>query len=109
MRLTTTTATHCSNSSTNPYTIGNRNVVNPSCGGIGPEQGFFIELQSDEAISIGMSWNDYDSVHELRYGGEYPGEISVTCLDDPDNEFTFFDNKERVRLMVFFHFARGWF
>lgn len=28
--------------------------------------------------------NNYDSVHELRYGGACPGEVLVRCIDDPD-------------------------
>jgi hypothetical protein len=35
-------------------------------------------------IRINQTSNDYDSLHELRYGGVCPGSTSVTCVDDPD-------------------------
>eukprot|EP01046_Picozoa_sp_COSAG06_P106915 COSAG06_NODE_53214_length_301_cov_0.856436_1_plen_100_part_11 len=31
-----------------------------------------------------MSANDFNSVHELRVGGNFPGNVSVACRDDPD-------------------------
>merc|ERR1711963_166505 len=37
-------------------------------------------------IQIRQTSNDYDSVHETRWGGDCPGENIVACTDDPDTK-----------------------
>ena len=52
--------------------------------GSGPEQGFSIVLQPDQRVRVNQASNTFDSKHTLRYGGSYPGESEVSCVDDPD-------------------------
>ena len=52
--------------------------------GAGVEQGFSFELGPGESIRIKQASNTFDSRHTLRYGGSYPGDFEVECVDDPD-------------------------
>eukprot|EP00930_Biecheleria_cincta_P027321 TRINITY_DN19198_c0_g2_i2.p1 TRINITY_DN19198_c0_g2~~TRINITY_DN19198_c0_g2_i2.p1 ORF type:complete len:911 (-),score=114.29 TRINITY_DN19198_c0_g2_i2:7-2739(-) len=73
-----------------PYfgsTNSSPNSFLPSCigdGGGGNENIFSIEVPSGWIISIGMTSNTFDSVHETRWGGTCPGSNIVQCTDDPD-------------------------
>ena len=58
----------------------------------GNEQGFFVVLQPGETIEIGQTTNGFDSRHELSYGGDYPGDTSVICRDDPDTNTESYTN-----------------
>jgi hypothetical protein len=49
--------------------------------GRGPEQGFSIFLQPEQRIRVGQVSNDFTSAYTLRYGGFYPGESEVTCVN----------------------------
>jgi hypothetical protein len=75
---------------TSPYTastVSASNIFNPSCGAgsAGAKDMVFTYLVPPGAtIQFAQSYNDYDSVHELRYGGACPGSNYVTCVDDPD-------------------------
>merc|ERR1719204_3089868 len=51
-----------------------------------PERVFSIEVPAGQELRIQQTTNDYDSRHELRYGGECPGSTSLICRDDPDNQ-----------------------
>ena len=88
-----------------PY-VGNTedagNCILLSCGGYGNEQGFEIELFPGETLAIGQTFNDYDSRHELRFGGVYPGDESHNCVDDPDYNTEYFTNAEEAPVMVYF-------
>jgi hypothetical protein len=69
----------------NPYsgsTVGNPNDIN-LCGN-GPEQGFSYILAPGHGIAIGQTSSSFDSMHTLRHGGQYPGEVLVDCVDAPD-------------------------
>jgi hypothetical protein len=69
----------------NPYhgsTLGNPNDI--SLCGNGPEQGFWYILGPGHGIAIGQIFSSFDSMHTLRHGGTYPGEVSVACVDAPD-------------------------
>jgi hypothetical protein len=46
------------------------------------EQVFYVEVPSLATLNIGQSYNNYDSVHELRWGGPCPGATSLGCIDD---------------------------
>jgi hypothetical protein len=63
-------------------TTGNTDDV--SVCGNGADQGFSYELEPGEIILIWQTSNTFDSQHTLRYGGEYPGDSEVSCVDDPD-------------------------
>jgi hypothetical protein len=78
------------------------NCISLSCGGYGNEQGFEIELFPGETLAIGQTFNDYDSRHELRFGGVYPGDESHNCVDDPDYNTEYFTNAEEAPVMVYF-------
>jgi hypothetical protein len=63
------------------------NVFNPSCGAgsYGANDIIFtLSVPPGATIWFEQSSNDYDSVHELRYGGACPGSNYVECVDDPD-------------------------
>ena len=68
-------------------TNGAPNDYTTSCGGDGPEAMYSIEVPAGHTLRIHQSWNDYDSRHELRWGGECPGEHVVDCTDDPDEHW----------------------
>ena len=62
---------------------GAANTIDLSCGGNGNEKVFHKIIQPGEEINIHQSTNSFDSRHELRWGGDCPGENIVECLDDP--------------------------
>jgi hypothetical protein len=72
------------------------------CGSSGPDQGFSIVLEPDQTIRIGQTSNTFDSKHTLRYGGAYPGESEVSCVDDPDTSKLTYMNTEAVPVDVYF-------
>jgi len=62
-------------------------MVAPTCGygTSGAKDIVFSYLVPPGAtIWFNQTSNDYDSVHELRYGGACPGSNYVRCVDDPD-------------------------
>ena len=67
--------------------VGAGDSYSLSCAGTndGPERVFSAQVPAGYRLNIGMSANDYDSRHELRYGGSCPGTTLVDCIDDPDN------------------------
>ena len=73
-----------------PYTASTSaasNTFNPSCGAgsAGAKDMIFtLSVPPGATIWFEQSSNNYDSVHELRYGGECPGSNYVSCVDDPD-------------------------
>jgi hypothetical protein len=72
---------------TSPYTgstAGNADDIHVC--GHGREQGFSYDLAPGHGITIGQAFNSFDSMHTLRHGGQYPGEVSVGCIEDPDDE-----------------------
>ena len=93
------------NQLTSPYTGSTTNAPNNialTCGGYGNEQGFYTVLQPGETISIGQTYNDYDSRHELSYGGSYPGDVSLACRDDPDTNTETYTNTGTLPVNVYF-------
>jgi hypothetical protein len=87
----------------NPYsgsTLGNANEI--SVCGSGPEQGFSYVLAPGRRIVIGQKSNSFDSRHTLRYGGQYPGEVLVSCTDDPDETKIEFSNNDVNAVTVYF-------
>ena len=50
----------------------------------------------------GQTSNTFDSKHTLRYGGAYPGESEVSCVDDPDTSKLTYMNTEAVPVDVYF-------
>ena len=45
---------------------------------------FSVSVPAGSQITFQQTTNNYDSVHELRWGGSCPGVNSVRCVDDPD-------------------------
>jgi hypothetical protein len=73
-----------------PYTASTSSasdVVAPSCGyrsAGAKDMVFTYSVPPGATIRFNQTSNDYDSVHELRYGSVCPGSNYVTCVDDPD-------------------------
>ena len=89
---------------TSPYrgsTRGNRNDV-AVCGS-GAEQGLFGVLGPGSRITIGQTSNTFDSKHTLRYGGAYPGDNVVRCVDDPDTGALAFTNSGDTNMPCYFN------
>jgi hypothetical protein len=88
---------------TSPYsgsTTGNSDDVDV-CGS-GAEEGFFALLGPGSTITIGQTSNTFDSKHTLRYGGTYPGDNVVQCVDDPDELQLSFTNSGDANMPVYF-------
>jgi hypothetical protein len=88
---------------TSPYvgsTVGNLNEI--SVCGDGPEQGFSHVLAPGHGITIGQTSTSFDSMHTLRHGGTYPGEVSVACVDAPDERPMAFVNDGVENVTVYF-------
>ena len=49
-----------------------------------PDLAFTINVPPYAQITFQQTTNDYDSAHELRWGGSCPGTTYVSCVDDPD-------------------------
>jgi hypothetical protein len=90
-------------SANSPYsgsTSGNSDDVDV-CGS-GAEQGFAGFLEPGSTITIGQTSNTFDSKHTLRYGGLYPGDKVVQCVDDPDTATLSFTNAGNANVPVYF-------
>jgi len=77
---------------TSPHTMstlssdGAKNHYTTECGGNGNERIAKILVPSMWTLTIWQKHNDYDSRHQLKHGGNCPGENLVRCIDDPDYE-----------------------
>jgi hypothetical protein len=88
-----------------PYrgsTSGNPNGI--SLCGNGPEQGFSYVLAPGHGIAIGQTSTSFDSMHSLRHGGPYPGDVSVACVDASDESPMAFVNDGVEDVTVYFIF-----
>lgn len=45
---------------------------------------FYYDLAVGDGITIWLSWNNFDTRHTLRWGGNCPGDFEIECIDDPD-------------------------
>ncbi len=52
--------------------------------GSSPDRVFYVDVPSGTKINIWQSWNNFDSRHTMRYGGNCPGDIEIGCIDDND-------------------------
>ena len=61
-------------------------------------------MQPGEKLTIGQTYNNFDSRHQLAYGGSCPGNTTIICKDDPDTESVSWTNEyqtvERVYFMI---------
>ncbi|MBK7619998.1 MAG: hypothetical protein IPJ10_11840 [Flavobacteriales bacterium] len=48
---------------------------------------FFIDVPDGNQLSIGQTFNDYDSHHFAFYDGACPGTIELMCIDDTPSEY----------------------
>jgi hypothetical protein len=90
---------------TSPYsgsTTGNSNDVAVCGSHSGAEQGFAGVLEPGSTITIGQTSNTFDSKHTLRYGGVYPGDNVVGCVDNPDEAELSFTNAGNANVPVYF-------
>ena len=86
-----------------PYYGTTRNAAdNVNVCGSGADQGFSFNLPPRETIKIRQTYNNFDSKHTLRYGGAYPGEFTVSCVDDPDYTELTYENSELYVEQVYF-------
>ncbi|MCK4340938.1 MAG: hypothetical protein KAY37_04365 [Phycisphaerae bacterium] len=102
----------CSNpqdltSLSSPYsgtTTGYANDFDPTCGGTdtSPDRIFYYDLPNGWEISIGETSNNFDSVHELRYGATCPGGTLIQCIDDPDTTAIVWPNSTGSTQRVWF-------
>ena len=86
-------------------TTGARNDYSTQCGGgAGPERIFYLDMKPGDTLTIAQISNQFDSVHQLAYGGSCPGTNSIDCTDDPDTQSSswtnYFDAVERVYFMI---------
>jgi hypothetical protein len=81
-------------------TAGNPNAI--SLCGNGPEQAFSYVLAPGHGIAIGLTSTSFDSMHTLRHGGQFPGEVSVDCVDAPDERPLKFLNDGVEDVAVYF-------
>ncbi len=86
-----------------PYrgsTSGNPNDI--SICGNGPEQGFSYVLAPGHGIAIGQTSTSFYSMHTLRHGGQFPGEVLVDCVDAPDESPMVFVNDGVEDVTIYF-------
>ena len=61
-------------------------------------------MQPGETLTIGQAYNNFDSRHQLAYGGPCPGNTTIICKDDPDTESVSWTSEyqtvERVYFMI---------
>ena len=84
--------------------IGHGDAFTLACasGDDGPERVYSLDVPAGYNLQIGMSENDFDSRHELRFGGDCPGTELVQCIDDPDDTEMSFQNDGEDNQVVFF-------
>jgi hypothetical protein len=97
---------------TSPFsgtTVGSSNFMQPSCSSysMSGEVPFVYTLPPQSTIRLWQPSNGYDSVHELRYGGDCPGEFSVACTDDPDESMVEWTNWSDCPVRVYY-IQSGW-
>ena len=63
---------------------------------------FYIDVPSNKQLTIGQSYNDFDSRHTLRVGGTCPGTTEITCVDDPDNQTQTYTNTTGATVRAYF-------
>jgi hypothetical protein len=73
-----------------------------ACVEIGPEQGFSHVLAPGHGIALGRASASFDSMRTLWHGGQYPGEVSVDCVDAPDESPMTFVNDGVEDVTVYF-------
>jgi hypothetical protein len=77
------------------------NYVNVCRSGL--EQGFSVALQPGQRIRINQVFNNFYSVHTLRYWGGYPGQYELaSCEDSDEYEETVYTNPGTVVVKVYF-------
>ena len=61
-------------------------------------------MRPGEKLTIGQTYNNFDSWHQLAYGGSCPGNTNIICKNDPDIESVSWTNEfqtiERVYFMI---------
>ncbi len=67
----------------NNCSMGN-NSPGQSCGNSGNDMVFVMVVPDGNTASIYQYFNNIDSRHSLRWGGNCPGDNLVGCIDDPD-------------------------
>lgn len=63
-----------------------------NAGNTSPDLFFSIVVPPNYTLTIGQSFNDYNSENYLGYGGACPGATQVACFDEPDYTMTTWTN-----------------
>ncbi|MXN92457.1 T9SS sorting signal type C domain-containing protein [Flavobacterium sp. Sd200] len=81
---------------TSPYTystVGASNDTNLPCNtNTAPDLFYYIEVPNGYTLTIGQTTNNYDSTNYIGYGGACPGETSIACWDDVDEQTHSWEN-----------------
>ncbi len=67
-----------------------------------PDRIFYIDVPNGNTLSIGQTFNDFDSRHSIRIGGSCPGNTELVCVDDPDIQTHTYTNNAGSLQRVFF-------
>jgi len=94
---------------TSPYTgstVGSSNFMSLECsyssGTSAGEVPFVYTLAPNSTLRLRQPNNQYDSTHELRYGGDCPGETLAQCVDDPDETIVEWTNESDKPVDVYY-------
>lgn len=92
---------------TSPYsdrTTGGSHLHTLSCGSgkANNEVVFMMDVPTNGIFAIRQTTNDYDSMHETRWGGDCPGDNVVACTDDADEtQHTLTNDQGRTERVYF--------
>ena len=67
-----------------------------------PDQAFSISVPAGAQITFQQTANNYDSVHELRWGGSCPGDNYIQGHDDPDTSSVTWTNPYSYTQTVYY-------
>lgn len=73
--------------------------------GNSPDRIFYIDVPAGSILSIGQTYNNFDSRHSIRIGGQCPGNNELVCLDDPDEQTYTYSNTTNASVRLFYILA----
>ncbi|MXN91934.1 hypothetical protein GR160_11935, partial [Flavobacterium sp. Sd200] len=91
---------------TSPYigtTTGAGNDYTFTCAATttAPELFFYIDVPNGYRLTIGQTYNNYDSQNYIAYGGSCPGTTRIDCFDDDDYRLIDWTNNTRSTQRVY--------
>ena len=72
---------------TSPFsatTSGYNNDFSFCAMGSSPDRIFFVDVPNGYTVEIWQSWNNFNSIHTMRYSGTCPGDIEIGCINNDD-------------------------